>query len=58
MPVKTNKKTIKCLTQINIGLYLSRAENVVYILEKSFVFYFIVAENESDSFAFTARSSI
>jgi len=46
----------KCIVDRNT--YLARAENVVDILEKSFVLNFVVTEYESDSLALTSRSSI
>ena len=42
----------------NLNIYLARAENVVYVLKKSFVLYFVVTEYESDSLALATGSSV
>ena len=42
----------------NSNRYLARAENVVYVLQKSFVLYFVVTENESDPLALATGCSI
>jgi len=54
----TLAKLVENIYVANSNTYLARAENVVYVLQKSFVLYLVVTKNESDSLALATSRSI